>query len=423
MALSDDKLRLYTRRLRVSRMRLLVNHGFYGLLLMHMRFSVDESVDTACTDGKKIIFGPAFLEQLNDSELDFVMLHEVLHVALRHCARTGERDPYLFNCACDIVVNSNILLENGMDEKSITIRAGAGGPLMHKAPNGNEGHEYTAEEVYEMLLKKANSAKGTRSKAGNASGGGSGSGSSRTSSGNERATWDDHSRWGTQEEDPMEDAVWAARIKDAAEAITIRDPDRSRGLLPLLAERLLKEMRRARTDWRTVLSEFIQEDICDYSFSPPDRRFDDSPFFLPDYNERVERVENILFMIDTSGSMSDDMITEAYAEVMGAIEQFSERLSGKLGFFDATITEPQPFTSLQEFRIIKPRGGGGTSFEPIFRYARSCAEPPTAIIILTDGYAPFPKEEETDGIPVLWIINNEDVTPPYGRIARLPEEK
>ena len=64
-------------------------------------------------------------------------------------------------------------------------------------------------------------------------------------------------------------------------------------------------------------------------------------------------------MIDTSGSMSDDMITAAYSEVKGAIDQFGGKLEGWLGFFDAAIIEPKRFTSLDEFKIIKPAGGGG----------------------------------------------------------------
>ncbi|MBO6299980.1 MAG: hypothetical protein J6N53_14180 [Lachnospiraceae bacterium] len=43
---------------------------------------------------------------------------------------------------------------------------------------------------------------------------------------------------------------------------------------------------------------------------------------------------------------------------------------------------------------------------------------PVSIIILTDGYAPFPKEDAAMGIPVLWILNNEDMTPPWGKVAR-----
>lgn len=70
--------------------------------------------------------------------------------------------------------------------------------------------------------------------------------------------------------------------------------------------------------------------------------------------------------------------------------------------------------------MIRPKGGGGTSFEVIFRYVRTEMEEdlPVSIIILTDGYAPFPKEDAAMGIPVLWIINNENVTPPWGKVAR-----
>ena len=46
-------------------------------------------------------------------------------------------------------------------------------------------------------------------------------------------------------------------------------------------------------------------------------------------------------------------------------------------------------------------------------------EPPASIVILTDGYAPFPEEEQAMGIPVLWIINNEEVTPEWGKVARI----
>ena len=36
---------------------------------------------------------------------------------------------------------------------------------------------------------------------------------------------------------------------------------------------------------------------------------------------------------------------------------------------------------------------------------------PASIIILTDGYAPFPNQALSDGIPVLWLLNNEEVNP------------
>lgn len=126
-------------------------------------------------------------------------------------------------------------------------------------------------------------------------------------------------------------------------------------------------------------------------------------------------------MIDTSGSMSDDMITAAYSEIKGAIDQFNGKLKGWLGFFDAAVIEPKPFSDEGEFRIIQPEGGGGTDFEVIFEYVNNHMQdkPPVSIIILTDGYAPFPDEKVTGGIPVLWLLNNEGVNPPWGKVARI----
>ncbi|MEU3614560.1 hypothetical protein ABZ725_19875 [Streptomyces sp. NPDC006872] len=45
------------------------------------------------------------LRTLEDEEWRFVLAHEMLHAALRHGDRCGTRDPYLFNVACDYVVN------------------------------------------------------------------------------------------------------------------------------------------------------------------------------------------------------------------------------------------------------------------------------------------------------------------------------
>lgn len=170
-----------------------------------------------------------------------------------------------------------------------------------------------------------------------------------------------------------------------------------------------------------VLNDFVQQEIVDYSFTPPDRRFDENPFFLPDFNDKDDLVEDILFMIDTSGSMSDGMITAAYSEVKGAIDQFDGKLKGWLGFFDAAIVAPKPFTNEEEFKIIKPAGGGGTDFQIIFEYVQKHMQGklPACIIILTDGYAPFPREKLAGGIPVLWLLNNKNVAPPWGKVARI----
>lgn len=425
MALSDGKVKEYIQRLILSRLRILSNHGFFGLLLMHMRYAVDEQVETACTDGERIIFGTEFLENLSDTELDFVMMHEIMHVALQHCLRGTDYDAEVFNIACDIVVNSNILLENDMLTSRITLDKY--GEAMHLAPDGKEGYEYTAEQVYHMLLSDSGAAgEGKDQGTGSGKGNGNGNGKARPNrSGNGKGgkdssgQWDDHSHWGEAENSELLRDTWAKRVQDAAKAMENRDPSNARGTVPLFAQRLLGELGKPQTDWRTILNEFVQEEIVDYSFFPPDRRFDGGDFFLPDFNEKDDCVEDVLFMVDTSGSMSDDMVTAAFSEIAGAIDQFDGKLKGWLGFFDGAVVAPELFEDREEFQIIRPVGGGGTDFAIIFDYVRQMEKEPSSIIILTDGYAPFPEESAAMGIPTLWLINNEEVTPPWGKIARI----
>jgi len=444
--LTEEEKRRYGIRMLQSRTRVLCKNGFLGVLLTHMRMVVDEHLPTAATDGTYIYFGKDFLENLNDRELDFVMMHEIMHVVLRHLERTGNRNHYLFNIASDIVINSTILESAGGDERAIHL--GKYGTAMHLAPDGKEGAKYTAEEVYEQLkqeLEKQEKKQGGQSGSGgqnsqdgsteqdDCKSGEEDSGAEQSQDGVKNAekvkpsrwhkggcsdqSFDEHDRWKKGEPDPFEKDVWQKRIMDAAEAASRR----GWGSLPAGVERSLDALKNPQTDWRTLLQAFIQEDITDYSFSPPDRRYDGGDFFMPDFNEKEETVRNILFMIDTSGSMSKAMLTAAYSEVKGAIDQFGGVLKGYLGFFDAAVADPKPFSDEEDFKVITPVGGGGTSFEIIFDYIeeKMSEELPACIIILTDGYAPFPEEERAQGIPVLWIINNEEVTPPWGTVARI----
>ena len=399
MELSDINIREYTKRILLSRVRLLCNNGFFGMLLMHMRFGLDCDCETAYTNGKKICFSPQFLDKLSDSEVDFIMMHEVMHVALKHCLRGKNYEPERFNIACDIVVNSNILLSNHMDEKSITLKEY--GISMHTAPDGKEGYIYTAEQVYAMLPSTPVALKKLIK--------------------NDGDIWDDHEKWEEDSMDDYEKQEWDQWVRTACEVISIRESSKTFGGPPMMAQRLMKHINKSQIDWRTILNEFVQQEINDYSFSPSDRRFDDSPFFLPDFNEKDEKVQNIWFLIDTSGSISDDAINAAYAEIRSAIEQFNGKLEGLLSFTESFVTDPIPFSNVEELTAIKPIGGGGNDFSAIFKYMKNNMSDnlPSQIIIITDGYDSFPKESETMGIPVLWLINNEDATPPWGKVARI----
>ena len=167
------------------------------------------------------------------------------------------------------------------------------------------------------------------------------------------------------------------------------------------------------------MNTFIQEEVCDYSFTPPDRRMQDSEFFLPDYNVFVERPKEVLFMVDTSGSIDEDTLSMVYGEICNALTQFHGGLEGILCFFDTRVHQPMPFSSIGDLLCIHPYGGGGTNYHCIFDYVSRTMTvgAPANIVIFTDGEAEFPKESAANNIPVLWLFSNQEVTPPWGKYA------
>ena len=151
MALPDKKTLEIVKRLQNARLDLLRKHPFYAILLMGVKFAIDKNCSTAYTDGIRIAFNPDFLDELDDGELEFVLMHEVLHIVFAHPFRhQSDYEKWEFDTACDIVVNSNILYCLGMDRSKITLRKY--GESIHLMPNGDEGYKYTMEEAYKMLL-------------------------------------------------------------------------------------------------------------------------------------------------------------------------------------------------------------------------------------------------------------------------------
>lgn len=193
------------------------------------------------------------------------------------------------------------------------------------------------------------------------------------------------------------------------------------GQIPSSIESIIHELKETKIDWRILINDFVQEDITDYSFMPPDTRFAYADFLLPSFSERDEKIKKILFMVDVSGSMSNEQINECFNEINGAIIQFNGKIEGHIGFFDATVKSVQPFDQNTDVLAIRPYGRGGTNFDAVFKYIEDnmIDDLPAKIVILSDGEANYPDEEKALGIPVLWIINNKKKTPPWGQVVRL----
>lgn len=226
------------RRVSAARARLVQRHPFFGRLLLRLRYRF-APCGTACTDMENIIFDIDFLGKLSNAEVEFVLLHEVMHCVLQHCLRGKGKINLIYNIACDIVVNSFILEALGCPDFKIF-----GENAMHLAPEKTEGREHTAEEIYQMLLQNADIAKLAK------------------------LLIDSHDGWQDIDAQRAKDE-WGKYISDTARRMNGFDS------VPLGMRRYLKEVSRTpTTNWRQLLQDYIRFDRSDYDFTSPDRRYD-----------------------------------------------------------------------------------------------------------------------------------------------------
>ncbi len=395
--MDEMKVKNTVRRMTEERALLIKNNPFFGHLSMGLQLAC-APCKTACTDGSRLIFDPAFAEKLSDQELQFVILHEVLHCVFRHCIRGKGLHSVLYNIACDIVVNSTILAMWGQESMMI-----AGEKAMHLAPDGKEGREYNAEEIYQMLIHQNHTNGISQMQTDN--------------EGFEKSSFDRHDIWqGICDKAQLQDN-WNRKIQSA-----FRQCGDSTGM-PQQVRTIVQDIaHRSGLNWKQLLHDFLQSDTYDYNFLPPDRRYAFSDFYLPAYNmdEEHQTADDIWVCIDTSGSVTEEKLTCTMAEILDAMRQAG--LKGRISFFDSNITEPEPFEFENDLKNLTAQGGGGTSFHIIFRYLKEKLYPdlPRAILIFTDGYARFPEQKAALDVPVLWLIckgGNADV--PWGQVIQL----
>lgn len=395
--MDEMKVKNTVRRMTEERALLIKNNPFFGHLSMGLQLAC-APCKTACTDGSRLIFDPAFAEKLSDQELQFVILHEVLHCVFRHCIRGKGVHSVLYNIACDIVVNSTILAMWGQESMMI-----AGEKAMHLAPDGKEGREYNAEEIYQMLIRQNHTNGISQMQTDN--------------EGFEKNSFDRHDIWqGICDKAQLQDN-WNRKIQSA-----FRQCGDSTGM-PQQVRTIVQDIaHRSGLNWEQLLHDFLQSDTYDYNFLPPDRRYAFSDFYLPAYNmdEEHQTADDIWVCIDTSGSVTGEELTCTMAEILDAMRQAG--LKGRISFFDSNITEPEPFEFENDLKNLTAQGGGGTSFHIIFRYLKEKLYPdlPRAILIFTDGYARFPEQKAALDVPVLWLIckgGNADV--PWGQVIQL----
>lgn len=441
--MTKDRITRLERRLRDARCRLMEEQPYYSLMLMYFRFIAFPDMKKISTNGRCIYFNPAYIDKLYDYELDYILCHQVMHVVLGQIWREESYTGDDYHFACNIIVNS-MLKEQGM----LPDRSSHLGQLSDIIPGTHiPGKDFSPEEILDKMIYRVSFFDEK----------------TRNSYMADSDCWwnlkddfgengilildipeefplvsdeieditgikqkDDDNKGFNNGENSLE--VWISRSKTAAHFIfkptdnedEYDDTDVYAGM-PGFLRRMFEMQEMPQIDWRQLLNDFIQERVCDYSFAPPDRRFSDTDFFLPDFNEKEFIAKDVLFMVDTSGSVGDEELSRVYTEICSACEQFSGKLSGKLGFFDMCVTEPLPFESVGDILSILPYGGGGTNFTVIFDYIQDnyYDNLPSCVIIFTDGEGPYPDEEDALGVPTMWVLDNNDVTPPFGKTIRI----
>jgi predicted metal-dependent peptidase len=399
------------KQMRQARTRLVLGtdaaHVFFATLALRLKPQPDARVETAATDGKRLLYNPAWFAALSLEEAEGVVCHEVMHNALCHHARRQGRDRERWNRACDLAVNLTIL-ESGLRLPPGRLLPGEG-PYAHLPPG------QSAEVYYTLLQEQAQQNKGNEpGPEGEDAGpdGADGLGQPTDGEGEGQPAPDPGGCGGVI--DPGDGSPAAARQSEAEWAVAAAQAQQTakgRGELPGGIDRLVEELLQPRVSWKDVLREFVSRHVRnEYSWSAPNRRFLHQGLYLPGL--RSDELGDLVLAIDTSGSIGEKELAEFAGEAQGILDAYDCSLT--ILFHDSAVRHVQRWEPTDGPLVLEPKGGGGTSHQCVFDWLAEHGDPPTCLVCLTDGYTQTP--ETSPGYPVLWAITGGyDFRPPFGQ--------
>lgn len=376
-SLSIDS-RILDKRLQGALLRIWGDHPFFGTLALFAEFRMSDMVETATTDGKVILFNPAFTTKQDPSQLCGLIVHELLHAALQHLPRRREREPMMWNIAADIVVNGMI-----RQDTSYNLPVGC-------VEDANLS-QLSVEEIYEQFS--------------------TGKLPLPNLSLIDLMPGDGNTAIEVEQDASMQRHWRSALQQSCAVARRIGKGFGKNGLDRI---RDIIEVTSPTLNWREILWQYVVATPCD--FGGFDRRFVWQKLYL---EEVVGESVQIAIVIDTSGSVSGNELGEFMGEIKGILDAYPQ-IHGQLFYADTHIYGPYDFGLGEE--IPKPKGGGGTSFIPFFKWVSqqltSGFNP--LCIYLTDGDGEFPKEAPE--VPVLWVVCGGGLESnhfPFGKVVRM----
>lgn len=292
---------------------------------------------------------------LSGEEQLAVQLHEMLHIVNCHAARKDCRDHVLWNIACDIAINYQIIVSG------------------YKLPSGAlDGENSTAEKIYDLLLQKIEFISDGQS------------GRKKTiyiGSGSNGNACPDIGNMGekTLKGDMLErnaDGSKTCFDESTQEAVESAAQLAGHGSSPL-AKRF--QPRVAKADWRSVLQHYVKSALGD-ELDYLSYEFDE--FGVCEDVMSAKPISKICVFVDESGSIEDEL----YEQFIGELSKMNRfALVYASGFTDST--ELNAVLLKQYHRTMT----GGTDVRPA--YEQACKKDFDCIIVLTDGFLEFPEKK------------------------------
>jgi len=365
-----------------AKAKLLVDYPYFGTLASKLELVVNDDIESFKSDGKKLEFREEYLNELELSEVEFILANGAMHASLAHKFRREKRSGWLWQMATDIAIN-DMLLENGLDMPY--------GAEYRKRFSGMYAEEIYAELKADILRDDED----LEYEADNAD----------EIEPNEK---EDKSEFSTQTQEELQEEILQEQLL-AEEAISLLESELKRGDAPQSIERFFKIDGFGKVDWREEIRIALQKYFLDdYTLLPPSKKLLYAGIYLP---SSVSQTFRLVIAIDSSGSVDEELLSQFLTEVNFLMSLVS-RYEIELLVCDDKIHSHKTFYSGDSLSVDL-QGGGGTDFRPVFSYIEENFDDVKLLLYFTDLEGFFPKEQSS--YEVKWVSHkSKDV--PFGEV-------
>lgn len=375
-----------------------IKEPLFTSLVLGLKPIEDKNCPTLGTDGEHLLYNPEFFNTLTREQACAVVLHEVLHCAFHHIWRREDRDPMRWNMATDYAINTVV------DE-------------VFKLPKGalldQKYYGMAAEDIYDELEDQKSKQQSWCEKDGWGEQGKEGQGKSQ---GKNSGSLLDKITGKKKVKGTLSEQEKAERWSEIMEDSLLKNYGQTEGSL----RRLIENTHYIPVlDWSSLVASLMSEDENDYTFSTPDRRFMGQDIIMPGQYS-LDRLKDVVFAYDTSGSISEEDLKAFYHETLNLFDNFSS-LQGWVAVCDWILHSFKEVDNKRSYDDFDFEGGGGTSFQPVFNEIDKRNMKPKALFYFTDTYGDFPDEEPP--YPVFWLVRSqagegEQLDVPFGQVIR-----